>query len=221
MSDNALPAEHHLSELAKEVGDDWIENPYYEEAEAALPPHWEHEIWPVIKDCDFTWTVEIAAGRGRNSERLRKLARKLYLIDINERNIEALKDRFRDAANIVFVKNDGFHLTGIPDEDATFVYSFDSMVHFDSDVVRFYLREFNRVLKRGGQGFCHYSNYSGNPTGSYRDHPGWRNFMSIPLFEHYATKEGLETIRSVPIRWQMLPDRSREALDGLTLFRNP
>ena len=70
-------------------------------------------------------------------------------------------------------------------------------------------------------GFCHYSNYSANTTGTYRHHPGWRNFMSIPLFEHYAAKEDLEPIRSIPIRWQTLPNRSPEAMDGLTLFRKP
>ncbi len=39
--------------------------------------------------------------------------------------------------------------------------------------------------------------------------------MSIPLFEHYAAKEGLEPIRSVPYRWNEAP----EPLDGLTVFR--
>ena len=91
----------------------------------------------------------------------------------------------------------------------TFLYCFDSMVHFDSDVVRAYLREFRRVLRPGGTGFCHYSNYTGNPTGSYRDHPGWRNFMSVELFEHYAAKEGLKPVRS----------RRRRDHDAVTVFR--
>jgi len=83
------------------------------------------------------------------------------------------------------------------------------MVHFDSDVVRSYLREFRRVLAIGGQGFCHYSSYTGNPTGTYRDHPGWRNFMSVELFEHYLAKEGLRPIESRV---------TGSYPDGLTLF---
>jgi ubiquinone/menaquinone biosynthesis C-methylase UbiE len=211
----------HLSDVAKEVGDDWADSSYYDQAEKGFWVQWRDDIWPLIRDSDFSCTVEIGAGRGRNSERLQPLARKLYLVDINGSNIEWLYDRFRSATNVVLIKNDGLHLTGIEDDEATFVYSFDSMVHFDSDVVRQYLREFNRILKRGGTGFCHYSNYSADPTGSYRDHPAWRNFMSIPLFEHYAAKEGLEPIRSTPLMWRTAPDRPPEPLDGITLFRKP
>jgi ubiquinone/menaquinone biosynthesis C-methylase UbiE len=120
----------------------------------------------------------------------------LYLVDINESNIAFLRERFAKAKNIEYVLTNGIDLSDIADDAATFIYSFDSMVHFDSDVVRAYLHEFARVLRPGGRGFCHYSNYVGNPTGTYRDHPGWRNFMSRELFEHYATKEGLRVVES-------------------------
>jgi SAM-dependent methyltransferase len=110
----------------------------------------------------------------------------------------------------------------INDREASFVYSFDSMVHFDSDVVRAYPGEIARVLRPGGCALCHYSNYMGNPTGSYRDHPGWRNFMGIELFEHYAAKEGLGPLVSKPLRWtlrQML--HVVRASDALTLLQKP
>lgn len=193
--------ETDLGELARTVGDDWKAGPYYDEAEASMEASWTEVVWPLIHSSDFTSVVEIGAGHGRNSERLRHLAERLYLVDINTENIQFLKDRFRAATNISYVLTNGFSLEGIPDEEATFVYSFDSMVHFDSDIVRAYLREFRRVLRPGGRCFCHYSNETGNPTGSYRDHPGWRNFMSRELFEHYAWKEGLAPLESKLIPW--------------------
>ena len=97
------------------------------------------------------------------------------------------------------------------------MYCFDAMVHFDSDVVRAYLREFNRVLRSGGRCFSHYSNYTGNPTGSYRDHPGGRNFMSKELFEHYATKEGLRPVVSQLVTWT----EDEGGFDALTLLEKP
>jgi len=189
-----------LAALAREVGDDWKEGPYYEEAEAGMNADWTSVIWPLIEDCDFTCVVELAAGHGRNSEKLRHPAERLYLVDINQENIDFLQRRFAGTTNITYVQNDGISLEAIPDREATLVYTFDAMVHFDSDVVRVYLREFSRILRPGGHGFCHYSNYSADPTGSYRAHPGWRNFMSRELFEHYAWKEGLAPVVSRLIR---------------------
>lgn len=201
-----------LVSLAREVGNDWKEGPYYDEAEVGLDSDWTSLIWPLIQNCDFSCVVEIAAGHGRNSEKLRHLTERLYLVDINRENIDFLKRRFAGAANIVYVHNDGVSLDAIRSSEATFVYSFDSMVHFDSDVVRAYLDEFERVLRPGGRCFCHYSNYTGDPTGSYRDHPGWRNFMSQPLFEHYASKEGLN-----PVISQLIRDDG----DAVTLLEKP
>ena len=206
-----------LASLAKEVGDDWKQNAYYDEAEASLETQWPGLIWPLIEDCDFAAVVELAPGHGRNSEKLRHLATTLYLVDINQENVDFLKHRFREATNIVYVRNDGVSLEAIPDKSATFVYCFDAMVHFDSDVVRAYLREFHRVLRSGGRCFCHYSNYTGNPTGSYRDHPGARNFMSRELFEHYAWKEGLKPIVSQLVVWT----QDEGGVDAITLLEKP
>src|SRR5690606_23099253 len=95
------------------------------------------------------------------------------------------------------------------------LYCFDAMVHFDSDVVRSYLREFRRILQPGGRAFCHHSNYAGSPSGDFRVSPAARNFMTKELFEHYAHKEGLRVVRARVIKWN-LPDH-----DCLTLLDRP
>ena len=190
-----------LTSLAREVGNDWKEGPYYDEAEAAMDADWTALIWPLIEDCDFTMHRQARCGHGRNSEKLRHLAETGSTSSISIAKISTSSgSASADATNIVLVHNDGVSLDAIPDRRATLVYSFDAMVHFDSDVVRAYLREFERVLRRGGRCFCHYSNYTVDPTGSYHDHPGGRNFMSRELFEHYASKEGLHPVESQLIR---------------------
>jgi len=203
------PRQDALQTLARRVGDDWKDSEYYAEAEAVLDDDWEALIWPQLRDCDFTSVVEVAAGHGRHSEKLRHLTPHLVLVDINRENLDVLRQRFAGARNITYVHNDGVSLTEIPDRTVTLVYTFDAMVHFDSDVVRAYLREFARILHPGGRALCHYSNYSAEPTGSYRTHPGWRNFMSRELFEHYAWKEGL-----TPVVSQLI----RGGVDGLTVL---
>lgn len=206
-----------LLALAKTVGDDWKSGPYYDQAEQAMDVEWQGIVWPFIKDCDFSCVVDLAAGHGRNSEKLRHLAKKIYVVDINEENIEFLRRRFAASRNMEFIRNEGISLAGIASEEVTLVYTFDAMVHFDSDVVRAYLKEFHRVLKPGGHAFCHHSNFVDNPNGEFKDTDHWRNFMSRELFAHYAWKEGLEPVRAQLLDW----DHTGRNIDCLTLVRKP
>jgi len=204
-----------LARLAEKVGTIWKQHPYYDLVEPYMEEQWVGTIWPYISGCDFSCVVDLAAGHGRNTEKLREVSHQVYIVDINEENVKFCRERFAGDDKIVCLQNDGFTLNGIPDEEVTLVYSFDAMVHFDSDVVRSYLREICRILKPGGHGFCHHSNYDKNPGGNYLDNPGWRNFMSQNLFLHYCTKEGFEIVKSQIIDW------SAPSMDCLTLFRKP
>jgi hypothetical protein len=61
-------------EVAKQIGADWKQSPYYEMAEGFMDAYWSEIIWPMVSDCDFSVVVDLAAGHGRNSEKLRRLA---------------------------------------------------------------------------------------------------------------------------------------------------
>jgi ubiquinone/menaquinone biosynthesis C-methylase UbiE len=131
------------------VGDDWRHDvPYFDGAESSLPGQWAD------------------------------LARTLWVVDINEENIAYCRDRFRAATNLHYLRTDGTSLDGIADDSVTLLYCFDAMVHFDSEIVRAYLGECARVLAPGGRGFCHHSNFTGDPAGDMRGHGAWRNFTT-------------------------------------------
>jgi ubiquinone/menaquinone biosynthesis C-methylase UbiE len=192
-----------LNDIARDIGKDWVESPYYEDAEKFIDTQWDGLIWPFIQGSDFSNTIDLAAGHGRNTKKLKKIAQKLWVVDMNKENVEFCKLRFAKDDRIVFLLNDGVSLSGVQDESITFIYCFDAMVHFDSDIIRNYLKEFQRVLVPGGRGFCHHSNYSSNPTGDFRENPGWRNYMSDNLFAHYCMKEELAVIKQKVIDWEI------------------
>jgi ubiquinone/menaquinone biosynthesis C-methylase UbiE len=94
---------------------------------------WNGLVRPFVKGCDFSHTVDLAAGHGRNSVKLAELAERLTIMDIQPGNIEVCKKRFAGRTNTSFIVNNGFDLRPLHDCDVTLVYCFDAMVHFDSD----------------------------------------------------------------------------------------
>jgi len=205
-----------LLSQARQSGDPFKEAEYFGIAEASMDQLWENLIWPMIHNLDFKCVLDLAAGHGRNSSKLLKYADGLIIVDINQECIDFCKERFRGDQKITFLKNDGLTLAGIEDESISLVYSFDSMVHFDNEVIKEYLKEFQRILTPSGSCFCHHSNYVGNPGGDFKHSPHWRNFMSEELFAHYSIKAGLEVIDQKIISWGGIP-----FLDCLSVLSKP
>lgn len=179
-----------LASAVDDVAKDWKRAAYYDEAERGIERQWKTLIWPRIKHCDFDVVVDLAAGHGRNSRKLLEHAKRLYIVDVNEENVSFCRSRFAGERNVTVFRNNGYTLAPIADSTVSLLYCFDAMVHFDSDVIRNYLADIHRVLRAGGHAFLHHSNMSVNPTGSHRDTPGWRHFMTRELMAHWAHKAG-------------------------------
>jgi ubiquinone/menaquinone biosynthesis C-methylase UbiE len=217
----AAPDQDELQRKARISGDPFDRAPYYDLAEPEMDQQWETMLWPMIKDLDFTSVVDLAAGHGRNTAKILQQARagnyptRVMIVDILRDNIDFCKKRFNGVEQVSYLCNDGYSLKEIRNLSVTLVYTFDSMVHFDSDVIRAYMKEFYRILKPGGHCFCHHSNYTGNPGGDFTTNPHWRNFMSKELFAHYAIKEGFKIIEQKVIDWS-IPN-----LDCLSLIQKP
>lgn len=214
-----------LLAAARKVGNDWVGSAYYDKAEDFISKQWKLLVWPMISAADFSQVVEIASGHGRNTALLLPLCERMVATDINVENTDFLARRFPievESGKLSVIRNNGIDLAGVADNSATFVYSFDAMVHFDSDVVRAYIKEAARVLKPGGTALFHYSNVTADPSAHYRKHERWRNFMSRDFFEHWAIKEKLEVVSSVLVKWnQHVVPVDDGNTDAITCFRKP
>jgi len=215
MNDDSLSSGRTLQELANHSGDPWgPANEFFQLAEGPIEQIWHDLIYPFIQDCDFSSVIDLAAGHGRNTRLLASKAARLLVLDIQAANIEICRRRFAGHQNVECAVNNGYDLRPAQDGAFTLLYCFDSMVHFEKEVVRSYLRDTLRVLRPGGRGFFHHSNYTDGHD--WRTNPHSRNYMSRELFVSYALAEGLRIARQVVFDWG---DCIR--LDCLTLVERP
>ncbi|MFI5349619.1 MAG: class I SAM-dependent methyltransferase [Elusimicrobiota bacterium] len=108
--------------------------------------------------------LEIAPGFGRWTQFLKNHATKLTLVDLAPKCIEACRERFRDAQNISYYVNDGTSLDMVPPNSIDLIFSFDSLVHAEEDVLSAYVAQFADKLKRNGAAFIHHSNLGSYPA---------------------------------------------------------
>jgi ubiquinone/menaquinone biosynthesis C-methylase UbiE len=162
---------------------------------------------------DLTRAIDFAAGYGRNTHKLLEAgAGHVTMVDVNPDCIGHLEGHLpRDRTSAIL--NSGTDLSVLPDEEFTFLYTYDAMVHFDLEIVAAYLPEFARVLRAGAYALVHHSNYTGNPGGDFRRNPHWRNFMSAPIFKHLAVRAGFDVIQQEVFAWGE-PD-----IDCITILR--
>ncbi len=154
--------------------------------------------------------LEIGPGRGRWTERLRTQCERLTLVDLSPRCIEYCQTRFADDLRMSYFVNDGLSLSMIPDRSIDFVFSFDSLVHADSNVCRAYVHQIARKLTPQGCCFLHHSN-----LGEYQDQlddstsflvEHWRDrSMTGELMLQYCDEAHLSCFRQELLVWRDSP----------------
>jgi ubiquinone/menaquinone biosynthesis C-methylase UbiE len=179
--------------------------------------------------------LEIAPGFGRWTHFLADLCDHMTVVDISEKCISACRERFRERSHIDYHINDGKSLSFVENASIDFVFSFDSLVHAEEDVIEAYLNELGRILKPGGAGFIHHSNLGefGTFFSTYsrvarhpRLHavvqkmgvlgvPHWRApSMTATKFSDHARKAGLVCTSQEKINWG-----GRRTIDCLSSFK--
>jgi SAM-dependent methyltransferase len=209
----------------KEAGEEWSQ-PWGSSA-----AQWAGTIFPRIRECLPADTIlEIAPGFGRWTHYLKDYCDELWAVDKSNDCIEACRQRFASVSHVHCVLNDGRSLSMIPDASVDFVFSFDSFVHPDREIVEEYLRQLGTKLKIGGKGFIHHSNF-----GEYVNSPrerlpealakplikakilDWAHHrnptMSAKTFRALCERNGLQCVSQELVNW-----RGRRLIDCLSLF---
>jgi SAM-dependent methyltransferase len=179
--------------------------------------------------------LEIAPGFGRWTQYLHRLADRLIAVDLSERCIQACKVRFKQAQNIEYHVNDGRSLAMLDPHSVDFVFSFDSLVHVEADVIGAYLAQLSHILGPQGVAFIHHSNLGefaryftrldrlprgrglltrlGLVEGG--DHKRAKS-VSADLFKSLAETAGLAVVSQEIINWQ-----SRRPIDCISVLTRP
>ncbi len=194
---------------------------------------WYSSILPRIHPYLPTATIlEIAPGFGRWTHFLKEVCSRLEVVDLTEKCIEACRERFQEEQHIIYHLNDGKSLSMIADNSIDFLFSFDSLVHVEKDVIQAYLKELSTKLKPNGVGFIHHSNIGmfaryfafldKLPRGRKLlsrlqlvepgDHKRARS-MTAEIFVSLATDAGLKVISQELVNWE-----THRPIDCLSIF---
>ncbi len=120
---------------------------------------WEYVIYPRIQSYLPARTIlEIAPGFGRWTQFLQQYCERLIAIDVTSKCVEHCLRRFAASPHVQVIQNDGRTIPISGNSSIDFIFSFDSLVHVESDVLQAYLREMSRVLNPNGTAFIHHSN---------------------------------------------------------------
>ncbi|MBN2356052.1 class I SAM-dependent methyltransferase [candidate division KSB1 bacterium] len=187
---------------------------YFISAESAMEEQWRTIIWPLIKDFSFDAVLELAPGAGRNTRKLCSVAKRVLAVDLNEYALRQCRRQLGDSVSgcrIEYHRNNGRDLRMIEAGAISAVYSWDSAVHFDKEVMEHYIAEFARVLRPGGKGFVHHANLGDQAHKNIKRNPHARSNMSKELFARYCRDNDLVVIDQIDMPWG-------EIVDCITLF---
>ena len=206
----------------------------WSEAWGSSANQWLGTLLPRIERYLPTGTIlEIAPGFGRWTSFLRSYCEELVAVDVSEKCVRACRERFAGDDRITFHVNDGTSLDMVEDGSVDFVFSFDSLVHAEADVIAEYLRQISRKLTADGAGFVHHSNageyhryfsLTGSLPARVRDrlirarildHDGWRALsMTAPGFRRACEESGLRLVSQELVNW----GDGRRLTDCLSIF---
>jgi ubiquinone/menaquinone biosynthesis C-methylase UbiE len=164
-----------------QAGDEWSN------CWGSAPAQWDGSLFPRVFPFLGGRILEIAPGRGRWTQFLQRDCTSLVGIDLAASCVEYCSKRFSDSPHLRFAVNDGLTFPSVEDKSIDFVFSFDSLVHAEADVIASYVREIARVLRPDGVAFIHHSNL-GSVPGSLILWNKIKRRLGLPAYQHWRAR---------------------------------
>jgi ubiquinone/menaquinone biosynthesis C-methylase UbiE len=136
--------------------------------------------------------LEIGPGAGRWTQYLQPLANHLIIADIAPKCLEICKQRFSDKTNIDYKLIESNNIDFISSDGVDHVWSYDVFVHINPSDTEQYMRNFARVLKKGGIGIIH---HAGGEYVSYKEEKrGFRSKMTAETFKTLVENANMKVV---------------------------
>jgi hypothetical protein len=156
--------------------------------------------------------LEIALGFGRWTKFLIPHAQSFTGIDLSEECVDACRESFATVKKATFRLNDGRSLVDAPNH-LDFVFSFDSMVHVEIDVLDGYIAQIVPKLAATGAAFIHHSNFADAPATVENIH-GRATDVSARAIAASVEKHGGRVIIQELVNWGC----EDHLIDCMTIF---
>ena len=156
--------------------------------------------------------LEIAPGFGRWTKFLLAGCERYVGIDLTADCVQACERIFATARNARFFQNDGLSLSAASDGQFDFVFTFDSLVHAEMDVMDSYVPQILRKLTPGGAAFVHHSNLFALGPNAENKHHRARSVSGESVIGTVARAGGRILVQE-QINWG-----DQDLTDCLTLF---
>lgn len=191
-------------------GEEWSE-PW-----GGAEPQWFGMIYPRLhRFLPVGRVLEIATGYGRWTRYLVPQCSRYLGIDLSANAIEHCRRRFSQFPHADFVANDGLSLDAAPEGVFDLVFSFDSLVHVEIDVIESYVSQTLEKLKANGVALFHHSNALVYEDIFPDPAPGFRaRSVSGDLFKATVERHGGRVLVQERINWGGGPYLA----DCITLF---
>lgn len=169
--------------------------------------------------------LEIAPGFGRWTRFLINSCNEYCGVELSSICVNDLEKLFNKGE---FILNDGYSLEDVADNNYDFIFSFDSLVHAERDVIESYLIQIPDKLSENGVAFLHLSNLASLPKNENRCTHAREMSVSSQFIRDFCSANNINLVLQELVNWGgedlidqfILIKKTNESIGAPTVIKN-